>query len=99
MRPTGQKMPDVQIAWMKEHGLLAGSEAGTVPPTQETTNCLSFLWRSALRDPHEERCTASGTREGFRRRVVICPAGRILFSVALANDAVQRNPRPDGPDV
>jgi hypothetical protein len=58
MRPTGPKIPDIQIARMKEHGFLAGSEAGSVPPTQETTNCLSFFWRSALRDPHDVQVVA-----------------------------------------
>ncbi len=29
-----------------------------MPPTQETTNCLSFCWRSALRDPYDVQVIA-----------------------------------------
>jgi hypothetical protein len=38
---------------MGEHGFLNGAEPGAVPATQETINCTSYAWRSALRDPHD----------------------------------------------
>jgi Iron-containing redox enzyme len=50
--------PDQLIAWMREHGFLDGIEAGSVPPTQETTNCVSFCWRNALREPHDVQVVA-----------------------------------------
>ena len=50
--------PDQLIAWMKVHGFLNGTEAGSVPPTLETMNTLSFCWRSAMRDPHDLQVVA-----------------------------------------
>ena len=50
--------PDQLLAWMDKHGFLAGVEAGGVPPTLETLNCLSFCWRSAMREPHDVQIVA-----------------------------------------
>jgi len=50
--------PDQLIAWMKAHGFLNGTEAGSVPATLETMNTLSFCWRSAMRDPHDVQIVA-----------------------------------------
>ena len=50
--------PDQLIAWMKKHGFLDGIEPGSVPPTFETMNTLSFCWRSAMQDPHDVQVIA-----------------------------------------
>jgi hypothetical protein len=45
--------PDQLIAWMTKNGFLENVEAGGVPATLETVNCLAFCWRSAAREPHD----------------------------------------------
>jgi len=59
--------PDQLIAWMKEHGFLKGAQPGAVAPTQETTNCTAFSWRSALREPHDVQVRAQSAQR--RRRL------------------------------
>lgn len=40
--------PNQLVQWMRKNGFLEGVEAGGVPPTSATLDCLSFCWRAAL---------------------------------------------------
>ncbi len=50
--------PDQLLSWMGKNGFLDDTEPGGVPPTLETLNCLSFCWRSAMREPHDVQVVA-----------------------------------------